>query len=1275
MAEVPKSIKASLYIDGKPAESSLKNINQVARTLRRELDSLVVGTEAWNAKMREWQQYDRTLRSIQNEVRGVGGAFGWLKTEIGKLGALAVGYLGFQFITSQFHNIILANAKLSDSLAEVRRTVGLTEDEVMSLNKSFKEIDTRTSVEQLRNIAITAGKLGVAKQDVLGFVEATDKLVVTLGDELGNADQITTQLGKILNVFDGTVNGDNISRLGNAMIVMANAGVASGDFLAEFAQRVSGIAKTAGVSLGAVLGLGAGLQELGGRAESSSTAIVRLLTDIAGDLPKAARIAKTPLEEFQKLFGATPERALIKFAVGLTQNKTAFNEVAASLKEAGEEGARVISTLTAIGQRSEFMQGKIDLANESLKGMGAINEGFALKNNTFGASVDKLGKKFSELSANKGLTSALQGFVSLTSSAIDGINNHAVALGRLIKFIVAGGVAWLTYSTYVALSKTTLFALLTTMIKGESIMAVSRTATIALAGAKAILTGNFTKAAQAARLLNLTLAANPIGAMIAALAAVITLVVLFKDTTNDAAKAQQTLNKIKVEAGEKIAEEKDKIQELTKIIKDQNEKYSERIAAINALRRLIPDHLKAYTDEKILAGEAAAAVDGYVKSLERRAEAEVAQEELKRLKAEEREILRTGDDLTFKDAVGVVLTDIFAGSDAGDKMVKETGAANKMNALRTNRAQQKAITDKYREEIRAELTDKPIDGANGSASPAGKTLDSLNAKLEDLKKQKGAAIIGSKTFLDLVKQIKDVEKEIAKYDGSADKKANRAQESEVKKRIKEFESLGKEYKALGVSLLQDQLSANEKEVAQDGAKYDKLIDEYTAFYNKKGTTAKQKQAAIDKIGELEFQKQESANNIRVRQEAEMLTRIKQLRIDLGVLHESELDKEKARVNKFYDDLERENKGNESVLAQLKIDRARELTAVELNEAKRLQQEKQRIEGEGDVASAGREHKRLTRINKKYDDEIIALKNKFSKEIQATKAFQDAVDAINANRDAETQAVEADKRLKEKDAILGGAQDVSNAVFQIGENNRRAESDAVVRGLEEKRDKELSNKDLTETQKDAINKRYDKQISAEKLRAWKADQKAALTQAAINTALAVTKALPNFFLAGAAAVAGLAQAAVILKQKPPQFATGGYSDDEPAGYVGQATIFRRSASGRPFVAGEAGREWIAPNWMLQNPRTANLINMLEVARREKRAFAGGGMTNNTSISNGFSFDYSAMNQQTTLIAQQNELLNGLNQKFEQFAKKPWDYNMRAIQEYEEKIEKIKTKAIM
>jgi TP901 family phage tail tape measure protein len=1265
MAEVPKSIKASLYIDGKPAEASLKNLKQVTQTLRRELDGLTVGTEAWNRKMEQLQLHAKNLQAIQNEVKGVGGAFGWLRTEIGKLGALAIGYLGFQFVTSQFQNIILANAKLSDSLADIRRTAGLTEKEVRSLNTSLSGLDTRTSTAGLRDIAVTAGKLGVAKGDILSFVEATDKLVVTLGDELGDADQITTQLGKILNVFDGHVTGDNITHLGNAMVVMANAGVASGGFISEFAQRVSGIAKTANLSLGATIGLAAGLEELGGKSESASTAVTRLLSDIASDLPKAARIAKTPLEEFQKLFAETPEKALIKYAVGLTQNKQAFSDVATSFKDAGEEGSRVVATLSAIGTKSEFMQGKIDLANKSLLETNAINEGFALKNEDFGASVDKLGKKFSSLTANQALTGFLQSLVMLTSSLIDGFNNHALAFARLVKLIVIGAAAWATYRLYVAAANSTQLAFIVSMVRGESVMALSRTAGLALAAVKYTLAGNFTKAAQAVRLFNLALEANPIGIVIAVLAAAVTAIILFKDATTEAAIAQKTLDKIRSDAAEKISEEKDKIQALVLIINSQTEAYSDRIAAIKVLRGLLPDHLKGYTDEEILAGKAETAIKAYVKALEKKAEAESAQEELKKLKTEARDIKQNGDSLSFLQTAGLLIKNSISPSNYGvDATI--LGAKNQQDALHKNQLQQDAITDKFKADIKEQLL---ADGKTGGLAPdnaAGKTLDSLNAKLADLKKQKGAAIIGSKIYLDLVKQISALEKEIAKYDGSADKKGQKAGESEAKKRIKEFEALGKEQKALKVSLLQEQLSKNQKEIAQEEQKYKDLIDKEKFFLTEKGVTKKQTAATLQNISELEAQRDLALKNIMIRQEADMIQKIKDLRIGLGNLYETEYQKELNRVNQFYDQLEKDSAGNEEALAKIKIARQQDLASAEINEKKRLQEELDRIESSGNVVSADQDKKKLARINKKYDDEIDALKKKFSKEIQETQSFKDAIDAINKNRQGEIDQADDDKNRQIKEKVVEGAQLVSDTTFQIAANNRRKESDANLKKIENERDAELKTKGKTAADKDAINKKYDKRVRDEKLRAWKADQAAAQTQNVINTALAFTKALPNWVNAGFVVAAGIANGLVIASAEPPQYATGGFSDADPAGYVPTATIFKNSASGRPFMAGEAGKEWIAPAWMLQNPRTANLIGMLETVRREKRGFASGGFNDTGSGAAGTAFDMSHIAMQNELLVRQNEHLQDLAQSFDQFQRKPWQFPMRQFMEENQKL---------
>lgn len=129
---------------------------------------------------------------------------------------------------------------------------------------------------------------------------------------------------------------------------------------------------------------------------------------------------------------------------------------------------------------------------------------------------------------------------------------------------------------------------------------------------------------------------------------------------------------------------------------------------------------------------------------------------------------------------------------------------------------------------------------------------------------------------------------------------------------------------------------------------------------------------------------------------------------------------------------------------------------------------------------------------------------------------------------------------------------------------------------------------------------EKQIRREQFNRNKA---AAIIEGIINTAVAVIKAAPNIPLEILTAATGFAEVGIIAAQAVP-FAQGGN------------TFKKGGPVDRPFVAiaGEAGPEWIAPNWMLRNPATANVIGMLENIRVNKTPvpFADGGSTSGRNI---------------------------------------------------------------
>lgn len=152
------------------------------------------------------------------------------------------------------------------------------------------------------------------------------------------------------------------------------------------------------------------------------------------------------------------------------------------------------------------------------------------------------------------------------------------------------------------------------------------------------------------------------------------------------------------------------------------------------------------------------------------------------------------------------------------------------------------------------------------------------------------------------------------------------------------------------------------------------------------------------------------------------------------------------------------------------------------------------------------------------------------------------------RRAEIQAeidLELEKQQAISDAAIQIAQQTSDAIFQIVNSSRNAEFNAEIQRLNELKDREIKDKDLTDAQKARIEERYQRKIAEIKTKQARADKAAAIAQAIINGALAITKIFTSVTALNPAAYAAIAvtaastaaQIAVISAQKIPKFAKG------------------------------------------------------------------------------------------------------------------------------------------
>ena len=426
MADNEKKV-VEVIIRGQQANASLREIQSAARILNAELRKLPVNSQDFKEKTKELQDVNKRLKSIQDDVKGVGGVFNKISSEVKAFGLIAIAALGFQFISSKIQNLIGQNAKLSDSFADIRKTTGMTETEVNKLNKAFSQMNTRTTTENLRSIAIAAGQLGIAKKDILSFTAATDKLVVALGDEFtGGAEQVTKEMGGLRNIFSD-IKSDKIDqdmlRIGNAINQLGADGMATGPVITDFSNRIGGVAIPLGLTSGQVLGLSATMQELSINAERGGTAITKILLKMTQKTDEFAKVAGISTREFQELISKDLYGAFIKVVEGSNKGGKSAIEFAKILDTLGIDGAGASEVFAKLGSNTKMLSEKVDLANRSLTNTDSIMNEFQIKNETFAANLDKIGKALTSSFVSGPIMKGMQSMVGWLADLT--VNTHA----------------------------------------------------------------------------------------------------------------------------------------------------------------------------------------------------------------------------------------------------------------------------------------------------------------------------------------------------------------------------------------------------------------------------------------------------------------------------------------------------------------------------------------------------------------------------------------------------------------------------------------------------------------------------------------------------------------------------------------------------------------------------------------------------------------------------------------------------------------------------------
>lgn len=562
-------------------------------------------------------------------------------------GAITQIWAGLTGLTSTVRQCTDAFAEMDDVMADTMKYTGQTKEQVEELNEYFKTMDTRTSREQLNALAGAAGRLGITSNAAIEeFVDAADKISVSLGDDLGKG--AVDQIGKLAMTFgedDKMGLRGAMLATGSAVNELAQSCSANAGYLVDFTARVAGVGKQFGLSQTQIMGFGAVMDENMQKDEMASTAFSQLLTKMTTDTKTFAKMAGIPFEEFRKKLQTDANGAVIDFLESLNK-KGNFDTLAKMFQDMNLDGTRATAVLTTMADKIDDIKKRQQTANDAYAEGTSVIEEFDTKNQTVQAGLDKAKKNFQELTITLG-----QKLLPIARYGVTAASASVRALNAIINFTLR---YWRTLIPLTAAIAAYTLALKFQNIEWEklkvvkawhyvhdkayaALQALNAAATVTVTTAYKYMRGEITAATAAQTILNKVILANPYVAFAAVVAGATAALIAFISKSDDATQAQKDLAEANRQAAVDCRGEIEELSQLVEIAKDKTTADAARKEAIKQLQDKYPDYLGNLNTENIYSQEAAEAVSNLTNQILAQAQARVylaKVEEMEREKAD-----------------------------------------------------------------------------------------------------------------------------------------------------------------------------------------------------------------------------------------------------------------------------------------------------------------------------------------------------------------------------------------------------------------------------------------------------------------------------------------------------------------------------------------------------------------------------------------------------------------------------------------------------------------
>lgn len=382
------------------SNANLRQLNQALRQVKKQMN--VVDGNDLNRIKELKSQY----AALTNEINKRNEQLGMTNKLMGKQNSIVatavrnitayVGVFGtFNLIKNKLTEVYNMNKQFSDQLANIRKVSGLAMEDINRLSNSLAKIDTRSSIQELNELAYTGSKLGFGEHGIEGlegFVKSAVKVQNALKEDMGG--EAMTQLSKMVEVM-GLIPKMGVEKamdaVGSSIFKLASTSTATGSNIVEFTKRLMGLSNQANISSADLLAFGSAADSLALMPEVASTAFNKMITAIQKQpnvIEKALAIPKGTISDMYQM-GQMTEAIMLIFEK--MREKGGMNALLQSgvIKDLGGEGARLVNVLSAMSNRVDIVNKHLQTSRQAFEEGVAVAQEYAIQMETAEAYAER----------------------------------------------------------------------------------------------------------------------------------------------------------------------------------------------------------------------------------------------------------------------------------------------------------------------------------------------------------------------------------------------------------------------------------------------------------------------------------------------------------------------------------------------------------------------------------------------------------------------------------------------------------------------------------------------------------------------------------------------------------------------------------------------------------------------------------------------------------------------------------------------------------------------